>query len=98
MRFEVRLTPDAAWDLERLAKFLVDKSPSAALKAADTLIDGVLSLEIFPSRGRLLEDGRRELVIPFGRYAYIVEYRADEESVVVSRIRHSHEPRSGPSR
>jgi len=86
----VRFSPDAADDLDRLAAFLVDKSPAAALRAVGAITHGAESLETFPERGRPLEGGLRELVIPFGRYAYVVEYRVDADAVVISRVRQSH--------
>lgn len=93
MSRQVRLTPDAVQDLERLSDFLFEKSPDAAMRAGEMIIDAVLSLNTFPERGRPHEPEGRELVVPFGRYAYIIQYRVDEDAVVVSRIFHSHENR-----
>ena len=48
-----------------------------------------------PERGRPspFQPNLRELIVPFGSAAYVVEYRVDEAAVVVSRVFHSLEDR-----
>jgi plasmid stabilization system protein ParE len=83
-------------DLERLRAFLADKNPDAAQRAVGALTRAIRSLETFPDRGRPSAFlGARELVVPFGRSAYIVRYAhmPDTEEVVILRIWHGREGR-----
>ena len=86
----------AAADLERLHAFLADKNPGAARQAAAALIAAVESLDAFPERGRPtgVRD-IRELIVPFGRSAYVMRYAhsAATEEVVILRIWHGREAR-----
>lgn len=86
----VRLTPAAADDLERLVDFLSQKNERAAQSAATSIERAVLSLAELSERGRMTTvPGLRELVVRFGRDAYIIQYRVDADSVVVARVFHS---------
>ena len=90
------VTRAALADLERLRTFLADKNPAAAQRAVAALEQAMESLDIFPDRGRPSSlAGARELIVPFGRSAYIVRYarleRVDE--VVILRIWHGREDR-----
>ena len=95
MKRAVEVTRQANRDLLRLAAFLFDaEAPGAAKKAVRALGRALRSLETLAERGRPSHDGYRELVVPFGRRAYIVEYRVEWERVFVTRIFHSLEDRS----
>jgi plasmid stabilization system protein ParE len=77
-----------------LVAFLTEKSERAAVSAARRLSAAIRSLGEFAERGRQSPyPGIRELVVPFGRAAYIIEYRVDAETVVIARIFHSLEQR-----
>jgi plasmid stabilization system protein ParE len=81
-------------DLERLQAFLPDKNPTAAQRAATVLDAAMRSLDAFPERGLLSGiPGVRELIVPFGRSAYVLRYAllplSDE--VVILRIWHGRE-------
>ena len=81
-------------DLDRLHAFLADKSVRVADRAIDTILDQVRLLELFPEAGRPADTygvGRRELIIPFGRGAYIALYRYRPDDVLIAAIRHSRE-------
>jgi hypothetical protein len=39
---------------------------------------------------------RRELVVPFGAGAYVLRYRIQDETVVITRVWHSRERSGGP--
>ena len=94
MKREIRLTSAANWDLVRLVDFLADKSPKAALRAADTLEAAIASLDEFSERGRPgPEPNLRELIVPFGAGAYVIRYRVDPKTVVIARIFHGREDR-----
>lgn len=93
---KVVVAPEALADLERLRKFLVEKNPRAAARAVETLTQAIDSLTQFPERGRLAAlPKHRELVVPFGRSAYVVRYafRRDDELVLVTRVWHGRERR-----
>jgi toxin ParE1/3/4 len=94
LKREVRLTSTANRDLARLVDFLVDKNPAAALRAYDTLEAAIRSLDEFSERGRIgPAPDLRELIVPFGSSAYVVQYRVDPVAVVVARIFHGREDR-----
>jgi plasmid stabilization system protein ParE len=91
---KVRLVSSAYRDLVRVADFLSERNPAAALRAWDALEAATQSLGEFSERGRPgSEPGLRELVVKFGSGAYVVQYRVDAEEVVVSRIFHGREDR-----
>jgi len=92
--WSVRLVPDAEADLERLATFLAAKSPLAAARVGEAIVSAIRSLATYPFLGRQVgNDGRRELIIPFGRSAYILRYLVEAEEVIVVRIFHGLEDR-----
>jgi toxin ParE1/3/4 len=83
-------------DLTRLHTFLADKSPTAAARAIAALHEAVLSLDLFPERGRPSgAPNVRELIVPFGRSNYVLRYAYREQAgeVVVLRIWHGREER-----
>lgn len=83
-------------DLERLQVFLSDKNPDAAQRVIETLGRVMQSLDMFPERGRPSGlAGARELVVPFGRSAYVLRYspRPDADEIIILRIWHGREQR-----
>ncbi len=86
----------AVADLDRLISFLAKTNPAAAGRAASALRSAIRSLDIMPERGRpsMLPDAR-ELIVPFGRSAYVVryEYSVENQEVIVLRIWHGREAR-----
>ena len=80
----------------RLHKWLSDKSPLAAKKALDQITKSLEILKQQPKIGRpadWIDEGFRELVIPFVASGYLALYRFDEnanEAVIVA-IRHQKE-------
>lgn len=93
MTLEIRLSPEATQDRERLAQFLVEKSPAAAISAIETIVGAISRLSRFPYNGRDIGDERRELSIPFGKSGYIAQYRIEPDAVIVARIFHMREDR-----
>lgn len=86
--------PEAVEDLERLHRFLADRSGAAAQRAAAAILEGADHLIQHPELGRPLTGGRREQVIRFGVGSYVLRYRVEDEgSVVVVRVWHSREDR-----
>jgi plasmid stabilization system protein ParE len=90
----LRWAPDAVRDLARLRRFLGDKSPSAAERAALRIREAAGALREQPELGRIVENEEfRDLVTPFGGGAYVLRYRIDEDAVIVVRVWHTREER-----
>jgi plasmid stabilization system protein ParE len=90
------ISREAAADLDRLHAFLADKDQDAAQRAIGIIVGAIRSLDVFPERGRLSgAPGIRELIVPFGRSAYLLRYAylvaADE--IVILRVWHAREER-----
>lgn len=84
----VRWTTIAADDLARIVERIRQDNPSAALRVARTIYQGVAALRTFPNRGRIgLAPDTRELVFP--SWPYIVVYEVIEGQAQVLRIRHA---------
>ncbi|MFZ0319629.1 MAG: type II toxin-antitoxin system RelE/ParE family toxin [Candidatus Sulfotelmatobacter sp.] len=82
---EIRWSPLAAEDLERIFQRIAKDNPTAARGVVKTIYDGCAALKEFPHRGRPSRiNGRRELVFT----PYIVVYQVKENSVEISRIYH----------
>lgn len=71
---DLRWLPEAVADLDRLFRFLKEKNPPAARRAAGTIRKGADLLRSAPEIGRPMADGtgRRELVIPFASGGYVL--------------------------
>ncbi|MEM9161028.1 MAG: type II toxin-antitoxin system RelE/ParE family toxin [Verrucomicrobiota bacterium] len=83
-------------DIQRRFDFLSEKSPSAAVKAIESILEKSDLLKEFPEIGHLTDDdsGRRELFIPFGASAYVLRYCIVNKHIVIVRVWHSLEIRS----
>jgi plasmid stabilization system protein ParE len=93
---QVILSAPAQRDLHRLQRFLKQKNSLAAKKAAETLIQGIRQLEMFPHVGRPVDHlsvDYQELVVPFGDSGYVLLFRHDKETdnVVILAVRHQKE-------
>ena len=98
MSFQVRLTVDAAEDLERLFDFVLqrelqrhDGNLDLADRALQAIKDGMATLRTSPFTCRKAGSSPflRELVIPFGRSGYVALFEIiDSETVVVAAVRH----------
>jgi addiction module RelE/StbE family toxin len=88
-------SPGAAQDIERLRKFIQQKNPSAAKRAANRILEASKILKANPEAGYPLEDyvPYRQLTIPFGDGDYIIRYRLEENKVFIARVWHSKEHR-----
>ncbi|NZD65742.1 type II toxin-antitoxin system RelE/ParE family toxin [Rhizobium sp. WYCCWR 11290] len=92
---QVVFSPAAIRDLERLREFLRLKNPSAAKRAAETILNGLRVLGAHPHIGRLIEDlpeQYRELLIDFGDSGYVARYRIDGDILTILAVRHQKEP------
>lgn len=92
---QVRFSPAALRDLERLRDFLRPKNPAAAKRAAGAIIKAVQVLGQQPHIGRPvidLPEEFREWPIEFGDSGYLARYRFDgDENVIILAIRHQKE-------
>ncbi len=89
----LRFTPAALGDLERLAAFLRESDPGAAVETIPLILDGLKVLATHPIIGRPVEADRRELLVFRGRTGYVAQYsfRHAADEVVVLAIRHQRE-------
>ncbi|GAA6171542.1 hypothetical protein NBRC116592_12120 [Colwellia sp. KU-HH00111] len=96
MSREVVWLPDAITDLMLLRKFIQDKNPSAAKRAAGKIREGAITLMSNPESGRPVEglSSFREILIPFGAGNYVLRYREDNVTIVVVRVWHSKDERT----
>lgn len=91
---QVRFSPPAIRDLERLREFLRPKSPIAAKRAGEAIVKAVQVLGLQPKLGRPIEDMPdefREWVIDFGDSGYVARYRIDPDAITILAVRHQKE-------
>lgn len=82
---EVIWTDRALADIEDLVGWISNDKPMAAVRMAERLQTSGDSLAHFPSRGRPISAGRRELthVRP-----YLIRYRVEGDVVTILEVRH----------
>lgn len=89
------MTAGAVVGLERCRRFLANKNPLAARRAAVAITNQFLLLETHPDIGRPNRDEPelREILIPFGDSGYVALYRfiSAEDSVFILAFRHQKE-------
>jgi addiction module RelE/StbE family toxin len=85
---EIRWSPEAAEDFERICERIESNNPEAASRVARTIYTGCGRLKDFPLSGRTsrLMPGWRELIFP--PVPYIVVYQVMEEAIEITRIFH----------
>ena len=93
MTFTVAVTAGAKRDFNRLIVWLSVRDSRAAARLGPVLEEAVTSLADAPLRGREVGPKTREIIIPFGRSAYILRYRVVGSRVSITRIWHSLEHR-----
>jgi addiction module RelE/StbE family toxin len=82
---QVRWSPLAAEDLERIFRRIEKDNPTAAREVVQAIYDGCAALKNFPLRGRPGRmSERRELVFA----PYIAVYQVKKHAVEISRIYH----------
>lgn len=90
------VSQSALADLQRLQIFLADKNQTAARRAVSAIVQAIDSLMVFPDRGHPTgSDNTRDLIVPFGRSAYLVRFAHDPQrgEIVILRIWHGRETR-----
>lgn len=89
------ITEGAAAGMERCRRFLRDKNPLAAQRAAEAIIRRLGLLETSPEIGRpdIERPELRELIIPFGAAGYVALYRyeRDDDTIYILAFRHQKE-------
>jgi plasmid stabilization system protein ParE len=89
------ITAAAVAGLERCRRFLAEKDPQVARRAAQTIKSQLMRLEAEPNIGRPFDElpELRELVIAFGDAGYVALYRflPSESAVYVLAFRHQRE-------
>lgn len=90
---QVKISPRATQDLQRLYDFLAEKDERVADNALDTIETAFKLLAHFPEAWKPVEDGLRELTIDYGRSGYLAlyEYDPDIDRVVILAVRHQRE-------
>ena len=76
---------DAIVSVEAIRGYLRQFNPEAADRFVQQLVDAGNGLADFPNRGRLADDGFRELVsVP----PYVLRYWVANDTVYITRIKH----------
>jgi addiction module RelE/StbE family toxin len=88
-------TETAIDDLNRHYDFIKLNNPDAAALAVQAIVSSGESLQDNPRRGAIVNEigGLRKLLVPFGKYGYIIHYVIFEDDVIVLRIYHGRENR-----
>lgn len=89
---KIQYSRDSINDLIRLRKFIEDKNPYAANRAASNILNGIEKLKNFPEIGLLVQrapdpEKLRDLFVS----NYIVRYLIGHETIYVLRIWHGKE-------
>ena len=88
----VIITRTAALDIQRCRRFLAEKNPLAAERAARAILKAIRPLGETPEMGRLLAGAPniRELIIRIGKtgYAALYEIIFEQDEVQVLAVRH----------
>lgn len=81
-------------DVQRLYRFLAEKSPDAATRAVNAIRGQMKVLAYQPGIGRPadgMEPEFREWLIDFGDSGYVVLYRYDGNTAIILAVRHQRE-------
>ncbi|MDN5849164.1 MAG: type II toxin-antitoxin system RelE/ParE family toxin [Nitrococcus sp.] len=91
---QLRWTPSALADVQRLYRFLAPENPDAARRAVKAIRSGAKILAHQPHLGRPLEGMEPEFrvwLIDFGGAGYVVLYRLDGGAPLILAVRHQRE-------
>jgi addiction module RelE/StbE family toxin len=89
--------PRALRDLESIAAYLRDRSPSGAANVLAAIRSSIETAGFFPQMARVIDDaGHRRLPVP--RYPYVVFYRLAGDELLVLHIRHTSRRPIDPAR
>jgi plasmid stabilization system protein ParE len=85
MGYQVGLTGEAQNDLAAAVRFLAEKSPEAAERIGNELLDAALSLTLFPRRGAAVR--RRPGMRKLAHSHYLIFYQINDATQTVEIIR-----------
>jgi plasmid stabilization system protein ParE len=85
MGYKVGLSELARDDLDAVVRFLAEKSPEAALRVGNELLDAALSLAILPRRGAPVR--RRPGMRKLSHRYYLIFYQVNEAQQWVEIVR-----------
>ena len=95
MKFNVRFTPEAEDDLERLYAVLLENDLKAAEEAFDAISRGIDFLRELPFSCRKAIPGNpllRDLLVSFGNSGYVALFEIkDQTTLTVFAVRHQRE-------
>ena len=93
----VVVTENGARGLQRCRRFLANRSPDAAKRAAQTIERQLLLLETMPEIGRPHPElsELRELLIPFGDSGYVALYRYESAGDTIYLLAFRHQKEAG---
>jgi plasmid stabilization system protein ParE len=87
--------PRALRDLEAIAEYLKERSPSGSANAMAAIKAGIDALTAFPEMTPVIDDaGHRRL--PVMRFPYAIFYRIAGEEILILHIRHTSRRRVDP--
>jgi plasmid stabilization system protein ParE len=92
----ILLSPDAVVDVERVRGFLEERNPDAAQRALATIWHALEKIQTFPDLSVPTADAEiRQIIVRFGRSAYIARYTVVPQSgdILVTRLWHGREMR-----
>ena len=87
-------SPEALLDIQRLYRFLAEKSPDAAKRAVKAIREELKILATSPEVGRPaveMDQEFREWLVDFGDSGYIALYRYDGQTAVMVAVRQQRE-------
>jgi len=96
MDFKVFLSNEALSDLERIVAYIALHNAVAAERTGNQLLDTALSLEVFPSRGRMVPEYRRPELREIIFRSYRIIYRVNDADKSVEIVRFWHGARGFP--
>ena len=87
-------SPEALADVQRLYRFLAEKNPEAARRAASVIRNGMQIVADHPDVGRPVDNMDSEFQewpISFGASGYVALYRLEKDVALVVAVRHQKE-------
>ncbi len=85
MGYQVGLTDEAQEDLGAAVRFLAEKSPEAAFRLGNELLDAALSLVVFPRRGSPVR--RRPGLRKLSYRHHLIFYQVNESAQWIEVVR-----------
>ena len=88
-------TDNAIDDMNRHYDFIKVNNVEAASRALEAILSSGESLQQNPRRGAIVNEkaGLRKLLVPFGKYGFVIHYIVLEDDVVILNVYHGRENR-----